>query len=182
MEMKGKYVIASTRESVWAALNDPDVLKECIPGCESFTRNGDTEFDADVLAKIGPVKARFKTTVKLENMQAPESYTIVGSSKGGSAGFARGKADVVLEQTDNGTELSYVADFKVGGKLAQVGSRLVTGATRKTADEFFGSLSTRLDPGAQKIEEEVPERPISLKWIVAGAIAIALLLWWYFSH
>ncbi len=182
MEIKGRYVIANTRESVWAALNDPDVLKDCIPGCESFTKTSDTEFDADVLAKIGPVKARFKTTVRLENMQEPESYTIVGSSKGGNAGFARGKADVVLVSTDNGTELSYTADFKVGGKIAQVGSRLVSGATKKTADEFFGSLSTRLDPDAQKIEEEVPERAIPLKWIVAGAMAIALLLWWFFSR
>lgn len=182
MEIKGTYVIASVRETVWAALNDPNMLKECIPGCESFTRKSDTEFDADVMAKIGPVKARFRTTVQLENVREPESYTIVGSSKGGNAGFARGNADVVLTPVEGGTELSYAASLKVGGKLAQVGSRLVSGATRKTADEFFGSLSTRLDPNARKVEEAVPERRISLVWVTAGVLAIALLLWWYFSQ
>jgi len=182
MEIKGKYIIASTREEVFAALNDPDTLKECIPGCESFTRTSDTEFDANILASIGPVKARFKTTVKLENMQEPVSYTIVGSSKSGTAGFARGNADVVLEAVPNGTELSYSANLKVGGKLAQVGSRLVSGATKKTADEFFGSLSTRLDPMALKVEEAVPERPTSMKWVIAGALAIVLILWWYLSR
>lgn len=182
MEIKGKYIIASTREEVWAALNDPDMLKECIPGCESFTRTSDTEFDANILASIGPVKARFKTTVKLENMQEPVSYTIVGSSKSGTAGFARGNADVVLETVPNGTELSYSANLKVGGKLAQVGSRLVSGATRKTADEFFGSLSTRLDPMALRVEEPMPERRIPLVWLAAGVLAAALLVWWYFSR
>ena len=182
MEITGKYVIASTREEVWAALNDPEVLKECIPGCESFTRNSDTEYDASVMAKIGPVKARFKTTVKLENLRPPESYTIVGSSKGGNAGFARGNADVVLVEVPSGTELSYAANLKVGGKLAQVGSRLVTGATKKTADEFFGSLSTRLDPMALRVEESVPERRFPVGWAFATIIAIALLLWWYLSR
>jgi len=182
MEIKGKYIIASTREEVFAALNDPDTLKECIPGCESFTRTNDSEFDANILASIGPVKARFKTVVKLENVRAPESYTIVGSSKSGTAGFARGNADVVLESVPNGTELSYSANLKVGGKLAQVGSRLVSGATKKTADEFFGSLSTRLDPMALRVEEPMPERRIPLAWLVAGVLAAALLVWWYFSR
>jgi carbon monoxide dehydrogenase subunit G len=182
MEIKGKYVIASTREEVWEALNDPDVLKECIPGCESFTRNSDTEYDASVMASIGPVKARFKTTVKLENLSPPDSYTIVGSSKGGNAGFARGNADVVLVEVPNGTELSYEANLKVGGRLAQVGSRLVTGATKKTADEFFGSLSTRLDPMALKVEEAEPERRFPFGWAIAAITAIALLLWWYLSR
>lgn len=182
MEIKGKYVIASTREIVWEALNDPEVLRECIPGCESFTRKGDNEFDASVMARIGPVKARFRTTVRLENVRQPEGYTIVGSSKGGNAGFARGNADVVLALVESGTELSYAAELKVGGKLAQVGSRLVAGATKKTADEFFGSLSTRLDPDAQRIEVEEPKRAPPVKWITVGAIAIALLLWWYVSR
>jgi len=182
MDIKGKYVIASTREEVWEALNDPDVLKECIPGCESFTRNSDTEYDANVMASIGPVKARFKTTVKLENLRPPESYTIVGSSKSGNAGFARGNADVVLVEVTSGTELSYAANLKVGGKLAQVGSRLVTGATKKTADEFFGRLSTSLDPMALKVEEPLPERHFPIGWAIATVTAIALLLWWYFSR
>ena len=182
MEIKGKYIIASAREEVWEALNDPEVLKECIPGCESFTKNSDTEYDANIMASIGPVKARFKTTVKLENLRPPESYTIAGSSKGGNAGFARGNADVMLVEVTSGTELSYAANLKVGGKLAQVGSRLVSGATKKTADEFFGSLSTRLDPMALKVEEPLPERRSPFGWAIATFIAIVLLLWWYFSR
>jgi carbon monoxide dehydrogenase subunit G len=134
------------------------------------------------MASIGPVKARFKTTVRLENLSPPESYTIVGSSKGGNAGFARGNADVVLVEVTSGTELSYQANLKVGGRLAQVGSRLVTGATKKTADEFFGSLSTRLDPMALKVEEPEPERRFPFGWAIAAITAIALLLWWYLSR
>lgn len=179
MELKGKYIIATSREAVWAALNDPDVLRECIPGCESLTKKSDTEFDADVVAKIGPVKAKFKTTVKLENIQAPESYTLVGNGKGGGAGFGRGKADVKLVSVDEGTELSYAADFKVGGKLAQVGSRLVAGATKKTADEFFGSFSASLDPEAAKVEEEVPAgRSLSMGWLAAAVGVGGFLIWW----
>ncbi|MEM8685288.1 MAG: carbon monoxide dehydrogenase subunit G, partial [Pseudomonadota bacterium] len=154
MQIEGKYLIHSPRERVWEALNDADILRQCIPGCESLTRKSDTELDADVVAKIGPVKAKFKTRVKLENIQAPESYTIAGSSKAGNAGFGRGKADVRLEPAGGATELSYTADFKVGGKLAQVGSRLVAGATRKTADDFFGSLASLLDPKAEKVEDK----------------------------
>ena len=146
MEVKGEYKIASTREQVWAALNDPEMLKACIPGCESLDKISDTEFAARVTASIGPVRAKFKTSLKLENVQAPESYTLVGSSKGGVAGFGRGTADVTLSETDGGTLLTYAADFKVGGKLAQVGSRLVLAATKKTADDFFGSFSKMLDP------------------------------------
>ena len=130
MEVKGEYQIASTREQVWAALNDVDILKACIPGCESLDRISDTEFAAKVTASIGPVRAKFNTSLKLENVQAPESYTLVGSSKGGVAGFGRGSADVTLSETNGGTLLNYIADFKVGGKLAQVGSRLVLGATK----------------------------------------------------
>jgi len=178
MEIEGKYIIASSRELVWEALNDPEILRECIPGCESFTKTGDNAFDAHVLASIGPVKARFRTTVTLENINAPESYTIVGSSKGGGAGFGKGTADVTLVVVETGTELSYRADFKVGGKLAQVGSRLVTGATKKTADDFFGNFSARLDPGARKIEEVPPTGRRVNAWIIVAWVAAAALVGW----
>ena len=181
MEISGKYIIDSPRAQVWAALNDPDVLKACIPGCESLTKKSETEFDTEVLAKVGPVKAKFTTVVKLENIVAPTSYTLVGNSKARGAGFGKGKADVRLEDTaDGGTELSYVADFKVGGKLAQIGSRLVAGATKKTADDFFGNFSTSLAPMAAKADVEKPQEPASRLpyWLVAVAIGIAL--WWLF--
>ena len=183
MKLNGTHIIASPRARVWAALNNPEVLQACIPGCESLTRKSETEFDADVVAKVGPVKAKFKTVVTLENIDAPISYTLVGSSRAGAAGFGKGKADVRLEDTDDGgTELSYVADFKVGGKLAQIGSRLVAGATKKTADDFFGSLSERLDAGALETDREGRREPAK-RWpyrLVAAIVAIALL-WWLLS-
>lgn len=181
MEIKGEYQIASSREAVWAALNDADVLKRCIPGCESLEQTGDNAFNAKVLSVIGPVKARFNTEISLQDLNPPESYTLVGHSKAGVAGFGRGSAKVVLTSQDGGTLLRYTADFKVGGKLAQVGSRLVLGATRKVADEFFRALSTELDPAAVRLDEQVPTGKArrSLKtWLLIGAtIALVLLAW-----
>ena len=181
MEVKGEYQIASTREQVWAALIDPDMLKACIPGCESIDKISDTEFAAKVTASIGPVRAKFNTNLKLENVNAPESYTLVGSSKGGVAGFGRGSADITLSENDGGTLLTYVAEFKVGGKLAQVGSRLVLGVTKKTADDFFGSFSKLLDPNAQRMDEDDEAASDSMRktWLAIGGAAVALLIWWF---
>ena len=181
MEVKGEYQIASAREAVWAALNDPETLRACIPGCESLDKISDTEFAAKVTAAIGPVRAKFDTSLKLENIQAPESYTLVGSSKGGAAGFGKGSADVTLLETDGGTLLGYVAELKVGGKLAQVGSRLVLGATKKTADDFFGSFSKILDPNAQRldVDEDTAGRVMSKTWLAIGVAVFALLIWWF---
>ena len=181
MEVKGEYQIASTREQVWAALNDAEVLKACIPGCESLDKVSDTEFAAKVTASIGPVRAKFDTSLKLENIQAPQSYTLIGSSKGGAAGFGRGSADVTLSESDGGTLLNYVADFKVGGKLAQVGSRLVLGATKKTADDFFGSFSKMLDPNAQRmdVDEDEVGGVMSKTWLAIAVAVFALLIWWF---
>ena len=181
MEIKGEYQIDSRREDVWLALNDPEMLKKCIPGCESLEKVSDTELTAKVMAAIGPVRARFNTKLSLENLNPPESYTLVGESKSGAAGFGRGSADVTLTENDGGTLLSYVADFKVGGKLAQVGSRLVLGATRKTADDFFGKFSRELDPGAERVEvDDAGDGSVTSKtWLaVAGAVAV-LLIWWF---
>ena len=181
MEVKGEYHIASTREQVWAALIDPEMLKACIPGCESLEKISDTEFAAKLMVSIGPVRSKFNTSLKLENIQAPESYTLVGSSKGGVAGFGRGTADVTLSETDGGTLLNYVADLKVGGKLAQVGSRLVFGATKKTADDFFGSFTKRLDPNAQRMaaDEETAGGVMRKTWLALAAAIFALLIWWF---
>jgi carbon monoxide dehydrogenase subunit G len=181
MEVKGEYLIANNREAVWDALNDPEILKACIPGCESLEQISDTEFEAKVTASIGPVKAKFNTSLKLENVRAPESYTLVGSSKGGAAGFGRGSADVTLSESDGGTRLNYSADFKIGGKLAQVGSRLVLAATKKTADDFFGSFSRELDPDAERIElDEDKAGAIGSKtWLALAAATAALLIWWF---
>lgn len=181
MEIKGEYRIASDRQAVWEALNDPEMLKKCIPGCESLEKQGDDSYRGKVAAAIGPVRARFDTTIRLDNLEPPESYTITGESKAGAAGFGRGKADVRLAEQEGGTLLSYSADFKVGGKLAQVGSRLVVGATRKTADEFFGCLSRELDSGASRVDTPAAARPAGRRsgvWIVAAAVGVLLLLGW----
>ncbi|MEW5425214.1 carbon monoxide dehydrogenase subunit G [Amorphus sp. 3PC139-8] len=144
MEMKGEYVIPADRQTVWEALNDPEVLKECIPGCQSLEKVSDTEMTAVVQAKVGPVKATFKGNVTLENLNPPESYTISGEGKGGVAGFAKGGADVSLAETDGGTRLSYEVTAQIGGKLAQLGSRLVNSTAKKYAEDFFSSFSKKV--------------------------------------
>jgi carbon monoxide dehydrogenase subunit G len=124
---------------VWNALNDPAVLKDCLPGCQSFDPSGENSFEVVLIAKVGPVKATFKGEVTLSEVKPPESYRISGSGKGGVAGFAKGGAEVHLESVDDSavTLMSYQVTASVGGKLAQIGSRLVTGAARKMANDFF---------------------------------------------
>ncbi len=141
MDMKGEYRIPAPRETVWEALNNPEILKACIPGCESLEKTSDNELAAEVTAKVGPVKAKFKGSVTFENINAPEGYTIAGEGKGGVAGFAKGGADVHLAEDGEETVLTYEAHAQVGGKLAQLGSRLIDSTARKMADEFFGKFS-----------------------------------------
>jgi uncharacterized protein len=144
MDMTGEYHIAAPREEVWAALNDPEVLKECIPGCEELDMTSETTMEAKVTQKIGPVKAKFAGAVELVNINAPESYTIRGEGKGGVAGFAKGSANVHLAEEDGGTRLSYEAHAEVGGKLAQLGSRLINSTAKKLADKFFENFHDHL--------------------------------------
>ncbi|SEQ62942.1 Carbon monoxide dehydrogenase subunit G [Faunimonas pinastri] len=143
MELRGEYRIPLPREDVWALLNDPEVLRDCLPGCESLERTGDGGFAAKVTTKIGPVKATFNGTVTLSGLNPPTSYTISGEGKGGVAGFASGNADVNLAEEDGGTVLTYVANAQVGGKLAQLGSRLIDATAKKLADQFFSCLAAR---------------------------------------
>ena len=144
MEMKGTHLIPASKETVWAALNDPDVLRECIPGCKELEKKSDTELSATVVAKVGPVKATFKGEVTLENLNPPNSYSIVGEGKGGIAGFAKGGADVVLSDAEGGTQLDYEVDAKVGGKLAALGSRLIDSTAKKLAGDFFTNFSKKV--------------------------------------
>ncbi|MEP1208627.1 MAG: carbon monoxide dehydrogenase subunit G [Rhizobiaceae bacterium] len=144
MEMKGTHLIPASRETVWAALNDPDVLRACIPGCKELEKKSDTELAATVVAKVGPVKATFKGEVTLENLDPTNSYSIVGEGKGGIAGFAKGGANVRLSDApggDGGTQLDYDVDAKVGGKLAALGSRLIDSTAKKLAGDFFTNFS-----------------------------------------
>lgn len=144
MDMTGEYHIAAPREDVWAALNDPEVLRACIPGCEELEKTSDTTMEAKVTQKIGPVKARFAGAVELVNINAPSGYTIRGEGKGGVAGFAKGSADVHLAEEDGGTRLTYEAHAEVGGKLAQLGSRLINSTSKKLADKFFENFHDHL--------------------------------------
>ncbi len=141
MEMTGEYRIPASREAVWQALNDPDVLKQCIPGCDEIEKTSDTEFSAKVTAKVGPVKAKFSGDVKLSDMDPPNGYTISGEGTGGAAGFAKGGAKVALTEDGNETILTYDVNATVGGKLAQIGSRLIDSTSKKMANEFFGKLA-----------------------------------------
>jgi carbon monoxide dehydrogenase subunit G len=145
MDLTGEYRIPAPRETVWAALNNPDILKACIPGCEELNKTSATEFVARVVAKIGPVKAGFGGKVTLSDLDPPNGYTIAGEGQGGAAGFAKGGAKVRLEPVDGGsaTLLRYAADAQIGGKLAQIGSRLVEGSAKKLADEFFAAFAAQ---------------------------------------
>jgi hypothetical protein len=141
MEMSGEYRIRAPRDKVWAALNDAAVLKESIPGCQELTKVSDTEMTAVVQAKVGMVRARFEGSVTLSNLNPPESYTITGEGKGGVAGFASGGADVSLvEEGPNETLLKYTAKGQVGGKLAQIGARLIDATAKQMADQFFAKF------------------------------------------
>lgn len=141
MDISGEFEIPANRQQVWDALNDSETLARCMPGCESIEKISETEFTAKMRSKIGPVKARFDTRITLSNLDPPQSYTISGEGKGGPAGFGKGSAHVTLREVGDKTILSYTAEMQVGGKLAQVGSRLVGGAVRKIADDFFGKFA-----------------------------------------
>ncbi len=142
MTMTGEVQLPATRETVWAKLNDPEVLKVCLPGCEQLEKLSDTEFQAVAVTKIGPVKARWKGKVRLSDLDPPNGYKISGEGEGGVAGFAKGGAAVTLSDKDGGTLLSYNVEAQIGGKLAQLGQRLIAGASKKMADEFFSKFAT----------------------------------------
>jgi len=147
MTMTGEVELPAPQETVWAKLNDPEVLKQCIPGCETLEKLSDTEFQAVATNKIGPVKARFKGKVRLTDLDPPNGYKISGEGDGGVAGFAKGGATVTLKSKDGGTLLSYNVEAQIGGKLAQIGQRLVNGAARKLADQFFAKFALTVGGG-----------------------------------
>lgn len=161
MDMSGQQVIPADRETVWRGLNDPDVLRQSIPGCESIEKQSDTEMTAKVTAKVGPVKARFTGAVTLSDLNPPESYTISGEGKGGAAGFAKGGAKVKLEEVEGGTQLSYEVHANVGGKLAQLGGRLIDGTAKRMAGEFFDNFAKVVAPEAAAAEAEPAAAPAS---------------------
>ena len=146
MTMNGEYQLPAPQQTVWEALNDPAVLKACIPGCESLDKTSDNGFQAVATIKIGPVKAKFKGSVTLSDIDPPNGYKISGQGEGGVAGFAKGGANVKLAPKDGGTLLSYTVEAQIGGKLAQLGQRLINGAAKKVADDFFGNFAKAVSP------------------------------------
>lgn len=163
MDMSGQYRIAAPRQAVWAALNDPDVLRQCIPGCESVDKTSETEFTAKVAAKVGPVSAKFSGKVTLSDLDPPNGYTITGEGSGGAAGFGKGGATVRLTDEDGGTAtlLAYTAHAQVGGKLAQIGSRLIDGTARKMAEDFFARFADKVGQPETVAAEPVPAAPVA---------------------
>ena len=154
MELTDQRVIAMPRDAVFAALNDPEVLKLCIPGCKELNKKSDTELEAVMGLKIGPVKATFRTEITLTNLNPPESYTLLGEGKGGPAGFAKGSADIKLTEDGESTVLEYSAKANVGGKLAQIGSRLIDSTTRKLAGSFFEKFTEAVEGKGGEAEAE----------------------------
>jgi len=187
VEQTGEYRIAASREQVWAALNDPAVLGRCIEGCQSLQRVGDDRFEAAVKAKVGPVSALFNADLRLEDVEAPVAYTLNAQVKGGAAGFARGSARVELEAAGSETILRYTVNANVGGKLAQVGSRLIDAAARKMAEDFFGAFGRELG-GAEVLLPVGPGAPAappataapvyepSAQWKVWLAVFVVLVI------
>ena len=183
MEMTGEQLIPLPQAEVWRGLIDPDVLKASIPGCETIERVSDSEYKVAVTAAIGPVKAKFKGKLVLSDIRAPDSYSLAFEGSGGAAGFAKGGAQVALSPEGKGTRLRYSAKASIGGKLAQVGSRLIDGVAAKMADDFFARFNETLAPtvgkAAEVAEGEAPAAGrINPLWIVAGIIAAMLVVNW----
>ncbi|QIB32545.1 SRPBCC family protein [Ancylobacter pratisalsi] len=146
MDLTGSQRIEASREHVWRALNDPNVLRQCIPGCQELTQASPTEFSAKVVLKIGPMKATFAGAVTLSELEPPSAYRITGEGQGGVAGFAKGGARVWLVEEDEATILNYEAQANVGGKMAQLGARLIDSTAKKLAGEFFGAFGKVVSP------------------------------------
>lgn len=199
MDMKGEFRVPLPQDVVWRALNDPDVLKASIPGCDELIRESETSFKGKISAAVGPVRAKFAGTATLSEIDAPNGYTLSGSGSGGAAGMVKGGAKVRLVPEGGETLLQYEAQAQVAGKLAQIGSRLVDMAAKKMADDFFGNFVTQLqaaepeptvvtEPAIEQAAEKKAARVVSetvapsrRAWLVLGlvvAIIVILALRW----
>jgi carbon monoxide dehydrogenase subunit G len=186
MEMSGEQLIPASQQDVWNALNDIEVLKACVPGCESIEPIGENTYQVLMVARVGPVSAKFKGKLTLSDINPPDSYSIAFEGQGGPAGFAKGSAKVRLSSENGATKLAYDVKANVGGKLAQIGSRLVDAAARKVADDFFRNFSEKLSAlhaGEEHHEahhpEPVPRDPdlpqvsdTTLRFLAAGALVV----------
>ena len=193
MNMTGEQRIAAPQDRVYAALNDPEILRQCIPGCRALGRKSDTEMDGTVVLAVRPIKASFTGAIRLQDLDPPHGYTIVGEGKGGAAGFAKGQARVLLEPDGTATILRYQVKADIGGKLAQLGSRLIDSTSRKLAGEFFekfGALASASAPASAEMASVSASLPPTAaaptgarpRWLLAavavGALVVLALLWW----
>ena len=183
MELQGERLIPASVDTTWASLNDPEVLKACIAGCESLERTGDDSLTAVVALKVGPVSARFKGNLKMTNVQPPNGYTINFDGQGGVAGFGKGSADVALTAEGAQTRLKYNARAQVGGKMAQVGSRLIDAAAGKITEDFFKAFEAHLQARAAPAGAE-PALPVAAAstegiakvwWLIGAVVVLAIL-------
>ena len=191
MKLTGSYQINLEKQKVWEALNDPEILKQSIPGCEEFKKNSNTEFTATATNKIGPFNASFTGDIELKNINAPDSY-VIEVSRNSPVGFASGSAQVKLEDSEGGTKLTYEVEANVGGKIAQVGSRLIDMTAKKMADIFFGKFSEliskeKLELKDEKIDDNKKEPLIAKKsntkiYVYSLAIIITLIIIGYFLY
>ena len=188
MEMKGSRVVPADVATTWRALNDPEVLRECIPGCESIDRVSDTEYRVLMTARVGPVSAKFSGRLTLADIAAPRSYTLKFEGQGGAAGFANGSAKVELSPVEGGTRIDYAVNAQVGGKLAQIGSRLIDGAAAKVADDFFARFVARAGgtppATAEAAEAPPPEltsalRTMRTRLLLAALIVACIAIYWW---
>ncbi|UCG96477.1 MAG: carbon monoxide dehydrogenase subunit G [Burkholderiales bacterium] len=177
MELRGERLLAADRATAWAALNDTEMLRLCVPGCESIIATGENQFEIVMTAAVGPVKARFKGKMALADIDAPNAYTMKFDASGGQTGFARGEARVTLtEQSSRQTKLTYVANAHIGGKLAQVGSRLIDAAAGATADKFFEAFGAQLAArAAPAAEAGAPAQPVAPARIGFFSLLLAFL-------
>jgi len=185
MKLSGSYQINLEKQKVWEALNNPEILKKSIPGCEEFSKDSDTEFTATAKNKIGPFNASFTGTIELKDIDAPNSYKITGSGNS-PVGFASGEAEVKLEESEGGTKLVYIVEATVGGKIAQVGSRLIDMTAKKMADIFFGKFSELISPKTiikekenlkmKKVENKIDKKNYSNKLIIYSTLVILIAI------
>lgn len=190
MELSNTRIVPASPPTVWEALNDPAVLKDCVPGCESFERSGENAYQLVMSARVGPVSARFNGRMTMTDIDAPNGYTLQFDGQGGAAGFASGEARVTLSPAgDSTTTLDYTAKAKVGGKIAQLGSRLIDGAAAKLADDFFTRFAERMASAPAEIASAAPAaaapvtRAGARHWVryaaVAGIVLILVVLYLY---
>ena len=187
MEMQGNRLLAITQQQAWDALNDPEVLKTCIAGCDKVERSGENQFTVGVAIKIGPVSAKFSGKIALADMVPPHSYTLSFEGQGGPAGFGKGSAKVQLTPTAAGTDLSYSVQASVGGKIAQLGQRLIDGVAKSMAEDFFKRFDQEMQrqyPATDAPVMPVPQSGVSgggfnlPTWVwLAGAVLLALVIW-----